>query len=65
LRSQEILAARRSGKPLMSSVEKRRKEVGAYMKLSKDEQRKFREKRAPPEPIVRRTVHAASRTARC
>jgi hypothetical protein len=35
-------------------VEKRRKEVGAYMKLSKDEQRKFREARqGEPEPIVR------------
>jgi len=32
-------------------VDERRKEVAKYMKLSKDEQRKFREKRSPAEPI--------------
>jgi hypothetical protein len=50
--AQEILKARRSGKSL-SGVDERRKEVAKYMKLSKDEQRKFREKRSPAEPIVR------------
>ena len=50
LRPQEILAARRSGKSL-NGVDERRKEVAKYMKLSKDEQRKFREKRSPAEPI--------------
>ncbi len=39
---QEILAARRSGKSL-DGVNKRRREVANYMKLSKEEQRKFRE----------------------
>ena len=47
---QEILQARRSGKSL-NGVDERRKEVAKYMKLSKDEQRKFREKRSPAEPI--------------
>ena len=50
--TQEILKARRSGKSL-SGVDERRKEVAKYMKLSKEEQRKFREKRSPAEPIVR------------
>ena len=56
-RTQEILAARRSGKS-MSGVEKRRKEVASYMKLSKEEQRKFREARngGKEEPIVRRRL---------
>ena len=37
----------------MSGVDERRKEVAKYMKLSKDDQRKFREKRSPAEPVVR------------
>ena len=32
-------------------MDERRKAVAKYMKLSKDEQRKFREKRSPAEPI--------------
>jgi hypothetical protein len=52
-RPQEILAARRSGKNL-NGVAQRRKEVANYMKLSKEEQRKFRAARAgKEEPVVR------------
>jgi hypothetical protein len=43
---QEVLAARRSGRK-SQEVETRRREVARYMKMSKDEQRKFRE--ANPE----------------
>jgi hypothetical protein len=39
--SQEVLAQRRSGKS-NGEVEKRRKEVAQYMKMSKEEQRKVR-----------------------
>ena len=58
MRAQEILKARRSGKAL-SGVNERRKEVAKYMKLSKDEQRKFREQRSPAEPVVRRRAACA------